>query len=432
MNTPAPPLSKILNHSLPVLAAVLHEGRSLTQALESVGGPYRAAVQDLAFHGLRHWGSLEALQKLMMPREPDEAEAGLLLKLALSLLHSSTSTAWAPHYQAYTVVDQAVRTADRHPRLRRFKNLINACLRRFLREQEVLEARAASSLEGRWNHPAWWVERLQADHPQHWQDILQAAQAPGPLTLRVNPRRATVGQVAQALHAVGIDSTPVHTQGLILHQAKPVTQLPGFAEGWWSVQDAGAQLAAELLPLKDGLRVLDACAAPGGKTAHILERADVDLTALDVDAARLERVAQNLQRLGLHATLRQGDAAGDDWWDGQGYDLILADVPCTASGIVRRHPDIRWLRRANDLNHTAALQQHILQALWSRLKPGGTLLYVTCSVFHLEGEAQAQAFAHHQADAQRLPAPGQLLPAGPDTPPSRQHDGFFYAMFTKA
>ncbi|MEJ2896951.1 methyltransferase domain-containing protein, partial [Bordetella avium] len=221
--------------------------------------------------------------------------------------------------------------------------------------------------------------------------------------------------------------------GVVVLEPRPVAQLPGFAEGWWSVQDAGAQLAAPLLPLADGMRVLDACAAPGGKTAHMLEIANLDLVALDSDASRLERVGQNLARLGLSgASLVAADAAKlDSWWDGKPFDAVLADVPCTASGIVRRHPDIRWLRRAPGVARPAPLQARIADALWRVVAPGGHLLYVTCSIFPAEGQAQAQAFAARHADAIVLPAPGQLLPVALDATPERQHDGFFYALFAK-
>lgn len=234
--------------------------------------------------------------------------------------------------------------------------------------------------------------------------------------------------------------------------------LPGFEQGWWSVQDLSAQHAARLLPVADGMRVLDACAAPGGKTAHLLEQADLRLTALDSDAARLTRVGENLERLGLMhggVQLACADAAEPQaWWDGVPFDAILADVPCTASGVVRRHPDIRWLRREDDVARTAALQRRIVDALWALLRPGGHLLYATCSIFPEEGELQAQAFAQRHADAVRLPAPGQILPlAGqpavgdaaalrePDCSGGEEllagraalatGDGFFYALFAK-
>ncbi|MNI56748.1 Ribosomal RNA small subunit methyltransferase B [compost metagenome] len=238
-----------------------------------------------------------------------------------------------------------------------------------------------------------------------------------------------------AFEAAGLAAQPVGQAGVVLGSPKPVTQLPGFAEGWWSVQDAGAQLAAELLAPTDGMRVLDACSAPGGKTAHLLELADIDLVALDADGERLERVEQNLDRLGLASKrvhLEAADAADlDAWWDGKPFDAVLADVPCTASGIVRRHPDIRWLRRENDVRRTATLQARILDSLWKTVAPGGRLLYVTCSVFPIEGARQALEFLQRHPEAQRLDAPGQLLPVALNATPVEQHDGFFYALFAK-
>jgi len=332
-------------------------------------------------------------------------------------------------------VDQAVTAASNTRALASFKGMLNACLRRFLRERAALEAAVADSPEAQWNHPGWWVKQLGVAYPQQWREILASANVPAPLTLRVNRRRASREQVLAAFQEAGLSAEPVGQAGLVMSSPKPVTQLPGFAEGWWSVQDAGAQLAAELLAPADGMRVLDACSAPGGKTAHLLELADIDLLALDADGERLERVEQNLDRLGLASNRVQMKAADasdlDAWWDGKPFDAVLADVPCTASGIVRRHPDIRWLRRENDVRRTATLQAKILDSLWQTVAPGGRLLYVTCSVFPIEGARQALEFVQRHPEAQRLDAPGQLLPVAVDATPAAQHDGFFYALFAK-
>ncbi len=428
-----PPLHRLLASSADVLASVTGEGRSLTDALVAVPAGVRPGVQDLSFHALRQWGMAGALRRQLVPREPEAPGLAQLLQTSITLLLPAASHPDAPRYSAFTVVDQAVQAAQARPAWRRFKALVNAVLRRYLRENEVLLAKADAIPEAHWNHPEWWVARLQQQHPEHWRQILAAAQLPAPLCLRINPRRATRAHVEAALARSGVDSTPVHDHGLILHRARPVNQLPGFAEGWWSVQDAGAQLAAPLLQPRDGMRVLDACAAPGGKTAHLLELANLNLTALDRDRTRLQRVSDNLARLGLAARVVAGDAARPDtWWDGQPFDAILADVPCTASGIVRRHPDIRWLRRADDIVRTAALQQQITDALWPLLQRGGTLLYVTCSVFVEEGEHQASSFLSRHPDAERVEAPGQLLPAWPEAPAENQHDGFFFARFRKS
>lgn len=433
----APPLSTVLLSSAGVVEEVL-DGRSLTEALADVDGALRPAAQAVSFHAMRYLGWADAVGRELVQRYPNVLFESLLL-VSLTLLKADGEAASAlpgmPVYAPYTVVDQAVTAASRNRGLASFKGLLNACLRRFLRERAALEAAVADSPEAEWNHPGWWVKQLRVAYPRQWQDILRAANVPAPLTLRVNRRRASREQVLAAFHDAGLVAEPVGQAGLVLASPRPVTQLPGFAEGWWSVQDAGAQLAAELLAPKDGMRVLDACAAPGGKTAHLLELADIDLLALDADADRLVRVGQNLDRLGLageHVRLQAADAADlDSWWDGKPFDAVLADVPCTASGIVRRHPDIRWLRRENDLRRTATLQARILDALWRTVAPGGHLLYVTCSVFPIEGTRQALEFLQRHPEATRLDAPGQLLPVAVDATPAAQHDGFFYALFAK-
>lgn len=438
-----PALSAVMLAAAGAVRAVM-EGRSLTDALAAVPAVLRPAVQAVSFHAMRQLGWASAIGSGLVQRSPG-TEFDALLNVALSLLKApfpdSVSEAapaalpGMPVYAPHTVVNQAVTAAADQRSLMAYKGLLNACLRRFLRERDAIEAAVADLAEARWNHPRWWVSQLREAYPNDWQDILRSANIPAPLTLRVNARRASRDQVRDALQAVGIAAEPVGGAGLVLAEARPVTQLPGFAEGWWSVQDTAAQQAAALLAVRDGERVLDACAAPGGKTAHLLEIADVELLALDSDNKRLARVGQNLDRLGLNSArvaLKAADATDlDAWWDGRPFDAVLADVPCTASGIVRRHPDIRWLRRAPDVARTAALQARIADALWRTVAPGGRLLYVTCSVFPAEGVQQAQSFAQRHADAQRLEAPGQLLPVAVNATLQAQHDGFFYALFAK-
>lgn len=433
----APPLSSVLLSSAGVVEGVL-DGRSLTDALSDVDSALRPATQAVSFHAMRYLGWADAVGRELVQRYPSVLFESLLL-VSLTLLKEEGDAALAvpgmPIYAPHTVVDQAVTAASNTRNLASFKGMLNACLRRFLRERAVLAAAVADSLEAQWNHPGWWVKQLTVAYPQQWQEILASANVPAPLTLRVNRRRATREKVLEAFQAAGLDAEAVGESGVVLATPKPVIHLPGFSEGWWSVQDAGAQLAAELLAPKDGMRVLDACAAPGGKTAHLLELAEVDLLALDADAERLTRVEQNLDRLRLaskRVKLKAADAADlDSWWDGKPFDAVLADVPCTASGIVRRHPDIRWLRRENDVRRTATLQINILDSLWQTVAPGGRLLYVTCSVFPIEGARQALEFLQRHPDATRLEAPGQLLPVAVDATPAAQHDGFFYALFAK-
>jgi 16S rRNA (cytosine967-C5)-methyltransferase len=412
--------------------ARVRAGMALPQALAEVAHAWdappqaRGAMQDIAYRAMRQLGRSGILLGQMTSKAPEPAMLAGLLECALALLDPPEGK--EPPYEAFTVVDQAVGAAAAHPDFAHAKAMVNAVLRRFLREREALLVTALRDPVAEWNYPLWWIDAVRTAYPGDWQAILAAGNRQPPLTLRVNRRKTDVDTYLKTLAAAGMHAEQVGPSAVRLAQAVGVTQIPGFADGVVSVQDAGAQLAAPLLDLRDGMRVLDACAAPGGKSGHILETADVDLTALDADARRLVRVDQNLQRLGLAATVKAGAAEATDWWDGGQYDRILADVPCTASGIVRRHPDIRWLRRKSDTHQLATLSSKILDNLWQMLRPDGKLLFVTCSLWPQESEAQAAAFAARHG-AVRLDAPGQLLPrsgAGQD------HDGLFYALFQKA
>jgi 16S rRNA (cytosine967-C5)-methyltransferase len=412
-------------------------GTALPQALSQVfaktaAAPQaRGAIQDISYRTMRQLGRAEALLALLAQKAPEPALLHGLLCCALALLcHEEVAdglTNAAP-YPAFTVVDQAVTAAAAAASIAHAKGMVNAVLRRFLREREALIQAVLRNPAARWNYPAWWIDSAKSAYPNDWEAILAAGNALPPLTLRVNCRKTTVAAYLQTLAEQGIAASQVGPVAVRLAQALPVGQIPGFAQGLASVQDAAAQLAAPLLDLQDGMRVLDACAAPGGKTGHILECAEVALLALDSDARRLPRITENLQRLQLAATLKAGDAGNRAWWDGQAYDRILADVPCTASGIVRRHPDIRWLRRKGDAGQLAGVSRAILDNLWQMLRPGGKLLFVTCSLWPQESEAQAAAFAVRN-QAIRLPAPGQLQPVANN---EYDHDGLFYALFEKA
>jgi 16S rRNA (cytosine967-C5)-methyltransferase len=443
---PSPPLWRLLEQTADALQAV-RGGRSLTDVLARCPPDLRPGVQALSFHTLRWLGSASELRAQLAPKTPAPAVDALLVT-ALALLWPDET----PPYAEHALVDQAV-TAVRH-RAPAAAGFVNAVLRRFLRERDAVAAAVRHTPLGAWNHPLWWIERVQHDWPQRWQELLAEANRRPPMTLRVNARRGTAVAYVQRLAALGRGATlgrgingqsATGSGAVVLAEPCPVQQLPGFAEGEVSVQDAAAQVAAPLLlsggPLRPGARVLDACAAPGGKTAHLLELAELDLLALDSDPLRLARVQDTLNRLHLHAELKAGDARRPaTWWDGRPFDAILLDAPCTASGIVRRHPDVRWLRRPDDVTALAHVQAELLDALWPLLVPGGHLLYATCSIFKTEGQAQIDAFL------QRCPAgsaalapqsPGHLLPSRDNAPhgePGRisaLHDGFFYGLLRK-
>lgn len=432
----SPALWQQLQLGAQVLAAI-RAGRSATAVLDTAPGRLRPGVQALVFAALRELGRAQALRRLLAPRKPP-AGVDALLCLTLALAWRDEG---AP-YEAHTLVNQAVEAAKRSPDMRAQGNFVNACLRRFLRERAALVAQTDSDPVAVWNHPLWWIERLQRERPERWQDILQANNRQAPMTLRVNLRKTTVADYLATLQAAGIQAHAVGAGGVQLAAPLPVHQIPGFTQGLASVQDTAAQMAAPLLlaglAQDAGLRVLDACAAPGGKTAHLLELADLQVTALDIDAVRGERIAENLARLGLQARVVAADAGTPaTWWDGLPFDAILLDAPCTASGIVRRHPDVRWLRRESDIAQLATLQARLLATLWPVLKPGGRLLYCTCSVFREEGEGQVQAFLAHNTQARLLPSPGHLWPCGPQEAQAvtdngrSDHDGFYYALLEK-
>ncbi len=442
------PLHRLLGQVADAVAGV-RAGRSLTDLLAATPPDLRAGTQALSFTALRALGGAEALRTLMAPKTPPPAVDGLLLT-ALALLWPTGSP---PPYAEHTLVDQAVTAARaRTPAAAKF---VNAVLRRFLRERDALLAQALQQPVARHQHPAWWIAQLQRDWPAQATALMAAANAPAPMVLRVNARRSTAAAYLQSLAAAGLSAQPLADpafggQALVLDQACAVHQLPGFADGDVSVQDLSAQRAGPLLlggsgpgmlaPLPAGARVLDACAAPGGKTAQLLERADLDLVAIDSDPARLQRVCQTLDRLHLPAPgstvqLLAADARDPPaWWDGRPFDAILLDAPCTASGIVRRHPDVRWLRRAADVAALAATQRQLLDALWPLLAPGGRLLYATCSVFRAEGAHQIDAFLQRhpiQQPCLAAASPGHL-PGVPDNPgysvSGPAGDGFFYAL----
>jgi len=421
---PVATLANVLQAASRIVARVA-AGKSLSTEMaraadEGLAAP-RAALIDVTHGTLRRYGRSQAIVRALSRQGRSDALVEALLWCALYVLESG-------RHAQYTVVDQAVRACallERWPS----KGFVNALLRRFLRERRPIEARLQGDLEARYQHPAWWINALREAYPTDWARVLEAGNIHPPMCLRVNRRRATPQEALAQLAAAGITAEHIGPDALLLARPLPVERLPGFLQGVLSVQDAGGQRAVEYLDLQPRLRVLDACAAPGGKSAHILEAADVALTALDIDTARCRRIEENFQRLELSGRVISADCrALSSWWDGQPFDRVLADVPCSASGVVRRHPDIKWTRRRDDIAAFALQQAQILQALWRVLAPGGKLLYVTCSVFPQENDAVIEVFLRDKPDAQRLAlpadAPAQCLP-------DARHDGFFFALLAK-
>lgn len=436
----APPLSEVLRLAAAVWRRFLSGQslqRALAQPIANQAPTLRAAVQDASYSAVRRRALVERIIGRLAEREPAPEVAALLAVALAQLL--------AERHAHYTIVDQAVEAARRQAATAAAAGFVNALLRNFQRRRaEVLETLQRID-EVRYNAPVWWIDATRAAHPADWREILGNAMLPPPLVLRVNRRHCSVTDYLQRLADAGAEATPVGPDAVWLHRPRPVDEIPGFADGDVSVQDAGAQLAGRWLAVEDGMRVLDACAAPGGKTAHLAELSDLDLTAVERDPERAGRIDENLARIGCTARVAVADACQpSQWWDGRRFDRILLDAPCTASGIVRRHPDIPWLRRKSDVAHLATEQGALLDALWPLLEVGGRLLYVVCSVFPQEGSEQITQFIGRHTDAVPHPLPGgacsvQLLPtaAGGDRWDEGSglptlHDGFFYAYLKKS
>ncbi|WP_047243135.1 16S rRNA (cytosine(967)-C(5))-methyltransferase RsmB [Chromobacterium subtsugae] len=398
-------------------------GTTLTEALAAahrqapnLSAAERGALQDLSYGSLRHLGALRHHLRQLVPKPLPEPQLERVLVIAFYQLQHTRAA-------SYAVVNEAVTLAGTLAK-GNFKGLVNGVLRNFLRRRDELVQLAERDPVANCNHPSWWLQRVQAAYPEQWRQVMAAANSHPPLTLRVNRRDGAAADYLARLRVAGMEAEALGGEAVRLAKPVAVRELPGFADGAVSVQDEGAQRAAHWLDLQPGQRVLDACAAPGGKTGHMLELADIELTALDIDAARLARVADNLERLGLTAQLREADAARpDSWWDGQLFDRILADVPCSASGVVRRHPDIKWLRRPGDFAALGRQQAAMADALWPLLASGGKMLYATCSIFPEENQQQLESFLQRHPDA-ACPRQEQLLPC-------ERHDGFYYALLEK-
>ncbi len=406
-------------------------GRSLPEALKSTcqvlhtDTASHGAIQDIAYNVMRKLGTTCFLINQLTKHPPEPEILQHLLACAFTLLLQDND--FSLRYKPFTVVDQTVIATSSMRRTTKAKGMVNAVLRNFLREKDRFLQQAEQNGTARWNYPEWWITRTRKHYPNKWQSILSVGNSLPSLTLRVNRRRSDTNNYLALLKSSGISADIIGPYAVRLSHPLPVHRIPGFMDGLVSVQDYAAQLAAPLLELKDGMRVLDACAAPGGKATHMLELADIKLTALDCEKKRLAMIHENLKRLGLVADVKLGDATRSDWWDGKPFDCILADVPCSASGIIRRHPDIRWLRQPEDSNKLASLSATILDNLWKKLRKKGKLLVVTCSIWPEESEEQANFFAF-KPNAQRLDAFGQLLPTFNGL---NDHDGLFYGLFRK-
>jgi 16S rRNA (cytosine967-C5)-methyltransferase len=391
------------------LSALFHGDVALTPA-------ERGALQDICYGVLRHRSRLHYGLRRLVPKPVADAQIEQLLLVALyQLLYTRAAD--------YAVVNETVTGVGRYKN-GRFKGLCNAVLRNALRQREGLLAGIEQDDEAYYSHPRWWIATLQSAYPTQWQTILAINNQHPPMVIRVNCRKITPAAYLAELGAVEIAAVAIDDAAIRLVRPMPVQALPGFASGLLSVQDWGAQQAAHRLDVRPGLRVLDACAAPGGKTCHILELVDAKVVALDISESRLVRVRENLQRLDLDAQLMVADVRElDKWWDGQLFDRILADVPCSASGVVRRHPDIKWLRSAQELSQLVKQQADIMDTLWRILASGGKMLYATCSVFPKENSMQLAAFLTRHSDVKCVDQE-QLLP-------SESHDGFYYALLEK-
>lgn len=419
------------------ISDVLRYGRSLNQVLDerfkSLDGSQRSLAQQIVFGVMRSYPALNQLVTALIqrPLKNKDADINALLLAGLYQLRDMRM----PAHAALSETVGACRDLGKSWA----SKLLNGCLRRFQREQADFEHQLSQNESGLYAHPDWLINLIRSDWPQDWTAILEANNQKPPMMLRVNQQQYTRDDYLEKLRQSDIEAQPITgtSHGVILTTPCPVTALPGFSTGSVSVQDGAAQRVADVLSIKPGQHILDACAAPGGKTCHILERVpDNTVVALDIDASRLERIRENTHRLGLNAQLIAADAGDTDaWWDGQLFDRILVDAPCTGTGVIRRHPDIKILRQPTDVEALAQRQQTLLQKLWPLLKPGGRMVYTTCSIIRQENEQQIEAFLQSQPGAREYPvepAPARRLDHGyQNLPGDGEMDGFYYACLER-
>lgn len=423
-----------LTDAAQVLASIL-DGQSIDSALSASDLPpeRKRVAQGLVFETYRNIALAEALCKVLTAKPPKPLIKALIL-VALVQLQTKRR-------EEFTIVNeavQAVKKLDENPKVSGF---VNAVLRRFCRERQSLVKRCSSQENVRFNAPSWWIKKYREALGEKADTVFKVQRQHPPLCLRINKLKTTMDAYLKMLQENGIKALQVGANGIVLDSPVPVERIPGFFEGLVSVQDIGSQLAADILDAKDGMRVLDACAAPGGKTGHIAEKAKAQILALEIDPSRAEKIKENMERLSLECEVRVADAADvKSWWNGEPFDRILLDAPCTASGIVRRQPDIPWSRQPGDIDKLAKMQKRLLERLWPLLKKGGRLLYAVCSVFPQEGETQIARFLEGFPDAELVPFEGaptgqlRLIPTelrDADGKILEVHDGFFYALLEK-
>ena len=385
----------------------------------------QSQVKAITYGTLRYMGQSNYLIDILIKNKIEN-------RVLESLIHVAIYQLTQEAHSDFTVVDQAVRAAKKIDF--RKSNLVNAVLRNFLRNKEALIKGFVKQSESKYNYPLWWVDKMKEQYQEHWEDILRIGNEHPPMTIRINKKNIAVEKYVVILNDNNISFRLIHDNALIIETPVNVQDIPGFDEGYFSVQDYGAQLAANFLELKDGQLVLDACAAPGGKTTSILESYDVSLVSLEINAIRAKKIDENLKRLGLRTNLvKQGLDKENLWWDKKAFDRILLDVPCSASGIVRRHVDIKWLRRPADFINFGKNQLELLNNAWPLLKENGKLLYVTCSVFQEENNDVVTAFCKQHQDAKRggLQFPESVAHLKNQMLPSKNHDGLYYEILEK-
>lgn len=413
--------------------ACIKKPNSISAFLDSISMDVRPAVQSISYYVLRNLGWAREIGKLLIKKYPNKTFESLFL-VSLSLLKNDKSSK-DPIYHDYTIVNESIITTKNYYKLAPYSGLLNAALRNYLRNKKKFNDLANKSIEAQFNYPKWWIYKVKHDYPLNWKEILLSSNCISPLYLRINKKKTNIFTIFELFNKYQIEIEIVNDTCVSVKNPIPIKDLPGFNDGLWSVQDHRAQLAASLLNVSDGMFVLDACSAPGGKTTHLLENADINIISLDIDGNRLLKVKQNLERLGLYSREKvkiiQSDAINiSSWWNGVHFDAILADLPCSGSGVVRSHPDIRWIRKFNDILSITKKQKLIIDSLWETLAPGGRMLYVTCSIFPEEGELQIIDFLKKHKDAIKLDSPGQILPIRNEKFPYIGN-GFYYSLILK-